>query len=256
MSLLEIRNLSKEFGGVRAINQLDLDVRRGEILGVIGPNGAGKTTLFSMIAGFLSPTSGTIVFDGANITGVAPHKIARRGIVRTFQKTTLWREFTVLDNMQVALHMKSEVGILGSIANLPSVREKENNVLERGIELLRFLGMDHLKDQIAGTLSHGYQKTLSFGIGAATAPPLVLLDEPVCALNPERVRHIMGLIGYLREAGSTVMIIEHHMKAIFGVCDRIVVINYGNKIAEGRPSEIKEDSVVISAYLGVKKGVA
>lgn len=256
MSLLEIINLSKEFGGVQAINQLHLDVRRGEILGVIGPNGAGKTTLFSMIAGFLSPTSGKIVFDGANITGVAPHKIARRGIVRTFQKTTLWREFTVLDNMQIALHMKSEVGIPEAIANLPSVRQKESNVRERGMELLRFLGMDHLKDQIAGTLSHGYQKTLSFGIGVATAPPLVLLDEPVCTLNPERVKHIMRLIGYLREAGSTVMIIEHHMKAIFGVCDRIVVINYGNKIAEGSPAEIKEDPVVISAYLGVKKGVA
>ena len=256
MSLLEIRNLSKEFGGLRAINKLDLDVQRGEILGVIGPNGAGKTTLFSVITGFLSSTSGTIVFDGENITGLAPHKIARRGIVRTFQKISLWRDFTVLDNMQVALHMKSEVGIPGSIANPPSIRKKEENVLERGMELLRFLGMDHLKDQVAGTLSHGYQKTLSFGIGAATAPPLVLLDEPVCALNPERVKNIMGLIRYLRDAGTTVMIIEHHMKAIFGVCDRIVVINYGNKIAEGRPSEIKEDPIVVSAYLGVKKRVA
>ena len=254
-TLLGIQKLTKNFGGLRAIDELDLDVRQGEILGVIGPNGAGKTTLFNVISGFLHPTGGRVMFKGEDITGLKPHVIAQKGIVRTFQLMTLWANFSVMDTMRLALHMKSRLGFLGALLNTPPARRKEKGIDKVAMEILRFVGMDHLKDQVARTLSHGYQRTLSLAIGMATGAPLLLLDEPVTALSPERVNNILNLVKRLREAGSTVMIIEHNMRAIFNVCDRITVINYGTKIAEGTPSEVKEDPVVISAYLGVKKGV-
>lgn len=255
MALLELRGVTKCFGGLVAVDKVDLDVEEGEILGVIGPNGAGKTTLFNMISGFLQPTGGRVMFKGEDITGLKPHVIAQKGIVRTFQLMTLWADFSVMGTIRVALHMKSGVGFFGAVLNTRSVRKKERQVDERAMEILRFVGMEHLKDQVARTLSHGWQRTLSLCIGIATSPPLLLLDEPVTALSPERVNTILDLVRRLRDAGNTVMIIEHNMRAIFDVCDRIAVINYGNKIAEGTPSEIKCDPVVISAYLGVKKDV-
>lgn len=255
MALLEIRKLTKDFGGLRAIDELDLDVHDGEILGVIGPNGAGKTTLFNVISGFLPATAGRVMFNGEDITGLKPHVIAQKGIVRTFQLIALWADFTVMDTMRVALHMKSRLGFFGAMLNTPPARRKEKGIDKVAMEILRFVGMDHLKDQVARTLSHGYQRILSLAIGMASGAPLLLLDEPVTALSPERVNNILDLVKQLREAGSTVMIIEHNMRAIFNVCDRITVINYGTKIAEGTPSQVKEDPVVISAYLGVKKGV-
>lgn len=256
MALLELKGVTKAFGGMVVVNNLDLQVKQGEILGVIGPNGAGKTTLFNMISGFLPPTAGKVIFKGENIAGFKPHIIAKKGIVRTFQLMNLWRDFTVMDTMRIALHMKSGVGFLGAVFNTPLTRRKERNVDERAMEVLRFLGMDHLKDRIARTLSHGYQRTLSLGIAVATAPPLLLLDEPVTALSAERTNNILDLIKQLRDTGSTVMVIEHNMRAIFYICDRIAVMNYGTKIAEGIPSEVREDPVVVSAYLGVRKSVA
>jgi len=256
MVILELKGVTKAFGGAIVVNNLDLQVNQGEILGLIGPNGAGKTTLFNVISGFLPPTSGKVIFKGENIAGFPPHIIAKKGIVRTFQLMNLWRDFTVMDTMRIALHMKCGVGFWGAVFNTPSIRRKERNVEEKAIEILKFLGMDHLKDRIAKTLSHGYQRTLSLGIAVATAPPLLLLDEPVTALNPERTNNILELVKRLRDAGSTVMIIEHNMRAIFYVCDRIAVMNYGIKIAEGIPSEVRDDPVVVSAYLGVKKHVA
>jgi len=256
MALLELKGVTKAFGGMVVVNNLDLQVNQGEILGVIGPNGAGKTTLFNMISGFLPPTAGKVIFKGENIAGFKPHIIAKKGIVRTFQLMNLWRDFTVMDTMRIAIHMKSGVGFLGAVFNTPLTRRKERNVDERAMEVLRFLGMDHLKDRIARTLSHGYQRTLSLGIAVATAPPLLLLDEPVTALSAERTNNILDLVKQLRDAGSTVMVIEHNMRAIFYICDRIAVMNYGTKIAEGIPSEVREDPVVVSAYLGVRKSVA
>jgi branched-chain amino acid transport system ATP-binding protein len=256
MAILELKGVTKAFGGAIVVNNLDLQVNQGEILGLIGPNGAGKTTLFNIISGFLPLTSGKVIFKGENIAGFRPHIIAKKGIVRTFQLMNLWRDFTIMDTMRIALHMKSGVGFLGAVFDTPSTRRKERDVDEKAMEILKFLGMDNLKDRIAKTLSHGYQRTLSLGIAVATAPPLLLLDEPVTALNPERTNNILELVKQLRNAGSTVMIIEHNMRAIFYVCDRIAVMNYGIKIAEGIPSEVRDDPVVVSAYLGVKKHVA
>lgn len=253
--LLEVKGLTKRFGGLTALADLDLNVQKGEILGLIGPNGAGKTTFFNVITGVLPPTSGKIMFKEENITGLKPHVIAQKGIARTFQHLILWQDLNVIDSMRVALNMTSGVGFWGALFGTSSTRRKEKNVDECAMEILRFVGMDHLKDQVAGTLSHGYQRTLSLAIGMAISPPLLLLDEPVTALSPERTNNILNLVKQLRDEGSTVMIIEHNMTAIFNVCDRIVAINYGRKIAEGTPSEIKEDPVVISAYLGVRKGV-
>lgn len=255
MALLEIRGITKDFGGLRAIDGLDVDVYEGEILGLIGPNGAGKTTLFNVISGFLRPTGGKLIFKGEDITGLKPHVIAQKGIVRTFQLIHLWRKLTVMDTMRVALDMRSGVGFFEAMFNTPAARAKEKKVDERAMEVLKFVGMDHLTHQIAKTLSHGYQRTLSLAIGVGTSPTLMLLDEPVTALSPERTDSILDLIKQLRNAGSTILFIEHNMRAIFNICDRVVVVNSGIKIAEGPPSKIRDDPVVVSAYLGVRKGV-
>jgi branched-chain amino acid transport system ATP-binding protein len=255
VALLELEGVRKTFGGLVAVNKVDLQVNQGEILGLIGPNGAGKTTIFNLISGFLRPDGGKIVFKGENILGLPPHVVAKKGIVRTFQLLNLWNDFTVMEAIRVALHMKSGVGFFGTLFNTPSSRKKEKAVDETAMKILGFLGMAHLKNQVTNTLSHGWQRTLSLGVCVATGPPLLLLDEPVTALSPERTTIILNLVKQLRDQGSTVMIIEHNMRAIFYVCDRIAVIHAGSKIAEGTPNEIRENPAVIDAYLGMKKSV-
>jgi len=256
MPLLELRGLTKHFGGLVALYDLHLDVTEGEILGIIGPNGAGKTTVFNLISGVYKPTRGRVVFKGRDITGLRPDKIARRGIVRTFQNIALWQDLTVMDTMRAACHLVSGTDFFGTFLNTPANLRKEKIVDEKALEILRFVGMDHLKDQVAETTSHGYQRLLSIAIGLASKPSLLLLDEPVTALSPERVVAIMNLIRKIREEGTTVVIIEHNMRAIFGVCDRLAVLNYGAKIAEGSPAEIRENKDVIVAYSGARKDVS
>jgi len=256
MPLLELKGLTKHFGGLVAVSDLHLDVTEGEILGIIGPNGAGKTTLFNIISGVYQPTRGRVIFKGKNITGRRPDQIARRGLVRTFQDLSVWQGLTVMDSMRAACHMVSGIGFFGTFFNTPHTRRNERAVDERAMEILRFVGMDHLKNQAAETTSHGWQRTLSLATGLASRPSLLLLDEPVTGLSPERVTAIMSLIDRVREQGTTIVIIEHNMRAIFGTCDRLVVLNYGTKIAEGSPPEIRENKDVIAAYLGATKGVS
>jgi len=250
MPLLEVNNITKSFGGIRALNTVSLNVNQGEILGLIGPNGSGKTTLFNIITGFYRCDNGKVLFKGEDITGQSSHIIAQKGIVRTFQHLALWRDLSAFDNVRIALLTRFGLSIFGSLFNTPSYRRKKKKIAEEAMVILQFVGMEQHKDQKADTLSHGYQRTLSLAIGLATRPPLLLLDEPITALNPERVKHIMSLLNRLREQGSTILIIEHNMRAIFNTCDRIVVLNAGKNIAEGTPQEIRENKEVITAYLG------
>jgi len=248
--LLEVRNITKRFGGLIAVSQLTFDLHQGEILGLIGPNGAGKTTLFNVITGFYSPTEGKVFYKGKDITGLKPHKLVQKGIARSFQLTTLFDNFSVLQNVAMSQHLHTEVSFLGSLFHTPGNREKEKATEMRTMELLKLTGLDTQRDVLAKNLSHGYQKTLNFTITVGTDPELLMLDEPLCALNPERITAIQRLIFTVRDKGITILIIEHNMKALFPICDRIMVLDAGMKIAEGTPKEIGVNPEVIRAYLG------
>ena len=250
MVLLEIRDITKNFGGLRALKDVELDVQEGTILGLIGPNGAGKSTLFNAITGVYRPDRGRVIFNGEDITGLPPHVIAQKGLRRTFQFGHLWESFTVMASMRMAFRFAPKIGFWGSFLRTPSAQRKEREIDQKVLEILRFVGMEDRIHQRADTLSHGYQKTLSLAIALATNSRLLLLDEPVAALNPERVTVILDLIKKVRENGTTVMVIEHNMKALFSICDRVAVLNFGTKITEGTPEEVRENKDVIEAYLG------
>ena len=234
--LLETQNLNKRFGGLKAVSKMDLVVHPGEILGLIGPNGAGKTTVFNLISGFLRPDSGLIYFQGEEITRVKAHEICRKGIARTFQLVKPFSKMTILKNIQVSALSKSD-----------SVKKAELIALE----ILNFLNLSPLKEKIAGELPVGYLKLLEVAKALATKPKLLLLDEPIAGLNPSEVVRFMEVIRRIRELGITIFLVEHVMKAIMPLCDRVVVMHYGEKIAEGPPGEIAKDPTVIQAYLGV-----
>lgn len=256
MPLLEIQNLTMSFGGLNALDRLNLDIYEGQILGIIGPNGAGKTTLFNAITGFLPPTKGRITFRGENISGLRPHRIAKKGIIRSFQLTGVFGQLTVLDNMRIGFHLSAKANFFKTIIKSPSVRRREADIDRRAMEILSLMGMDHLKDQLASELSHGYHKSLTVAIPLAARPQLLLLDEPVTLLDAERVKAMLGFIREMRNRGVTTVVVEHHMKTIFGLCDRIVVLDHGMKLAEGLPEAIRTDKEVIAAYLGEKTDAA
>jgi branched-chain amino acid transport system ATP-binding protein len=256
MPLLEIRNLTKSFGGLNALDRLNLDIYEGEILGVIGPNGAGKTTLFNVMTGFLRPTRGTITFRGGNIAGLPPHRIAKKGIIRSFQLTGVFGQLTVLDNMRIGFHLSFKTNFRTLLLNRSSGRGEETDIDRKAMEILSLMGMDHLKSQLASELSHGYHKCLTVAIPLAASPQLLLLDEPVTLLDAERMAAMAGFIHKMRDRGVTIVIVEHHMKTIFGICERIVVLDHGMKLAEGLPEEIRMNKEVIAAYLGEKKDAA
>lgn len=255
MTVLEIRGLAKNFGGLAAVNDLDLDVQSGEMLGLIGPNGAGKTTVFNLITGFFPPSRGRITFKGEDITGYKPHLIAQKGIVRTFQLTTLFETRTVLENMLIAFHLESRFGFWTAIFNSSATREREEEILGKAMEILDFMRLSHLKDEVASNLPHGHQRSLGIALAMAVSPELMLLDEPVTGMNPDETIAMMDLISKIRERGVTILLVEHDMRAVMGLCERITVLNFGKKIAEGTPDEIRENRDVIEAYLGVKRDV-
>ena len=251
--MLEIRELTKYFGGLTAVNQLDLDVSRGEMVGLIGPNGAGKTTVFNLLTGFLRPTKGKVLFKGKDITGQKPHFIAKTGMIRTFQATSVFPEFSVLQNIMAACHLKPKVSFWEAILHTSSSRKKRERILERALEIIRFAGLDAAKDQLARSLPHGYKRILGIAVSMAPDPQLLLLDEPLSGMNAEEVNDAVALIRKIWERGTTVLLIEHNMRAAMNLCQRIIVLEMGMKIAEGSPEEIRANKQVIQAYLGIGK---
>jgi branched-chain amino acid transport system ATP-binding protein len=257
MALLEVRGLTKNFGGLAAVHELDFNVNEGEILGIIGPNGAGKSTVFNMICGSIKPTRGTMTFQNENITRLPPHKIAKRGITRLFQGNILFHNFSVVKNVLAGLHLHTNLGLFGFLFGSSSAHRREKIIYSKAMDLLQFVGLADEADRIASSQPHGNQRQLCLAIALAAEPKLLLLDEPVTGMNDKEVSGMLDMIKTLRdEKGITCIVVEHNMKAVMGLCDRIIAISYGRKIAEGTPKEISSNPAVIEAYLGAEQDVA
>jgi branched-chain amino acid transport system ATP-binding protein len=250
LALLEVKGLTKYFSGLLAVDSLDFYVNKGDLLGLIGPNGAGKTTVFNMIAGVLRPTSGRIIFKGKEVTGLTPHTIAEIGIVRTFQLTTLFSEFSVLENVSMGLHLHTKLGLWEVLLNTFHSRKTEENSKRQAIEILKRLGIERLEHEIAGNLPHGYQRLLQLAMALATQAEVLMLDEPVTGMNWGESMALMELVKKIQEMGSTIILVEHNIRVVMGYCNRIVVLDHGKKIAEGSPEEVSRNETVIEAYLG------
>jgi branched-chain amino acid transport system ATP-binding protein len=249
--LLIVDSVRKEFGGLLAVSDLDFTIPVGSIVSLIGPNGAGKTTLFNMLTGVYKPTSGRIVFDGTDVTGKPPHAITKLGIGRTFQNIRLFPQMTALENVLVGMHSRLKGGILGSIFGTPRVRREEREAHEKGRALLRYAGLGRVDDELAENLSYGDQRRLELARALATEPKLLLLDEPTAGMNPQETAAFTAFLAKLRtERPITILLIEHDMKVVMGISERVTVLDYGEKIAEGTPNEIQKNERVIEAYLG------
>jgi len=250
MSLLEVRNLCKAFGGLNAVQNVRFDLQEGEILALIGPNGAGKTTTFNMIAGSLPATSGSVSFRGSDLIGMKPEQIAKQGIARTYQITAIFFGLSVFENVLIATHRLQTATILDSLFYTRRYFREERAIREKAHEILKFVGLGHLEEQTACNLAYGQQRLLEIAIALATEPTLLLLDEPAAGLNPEETVGLNALIRKIRDNSITILLIEHNMRLVMDISDRIIVLDHGIMIAEGLPHEISNNPKVVEAYLG------
>jgi branched-chain amino acid transport system ATP-binding protein len=250
MAILDVQELTKRFGGLTAVNSVSFSVEEGAILSVIGPNGAGKSTLFKLICSFVTPTSGRVKFNGQTITGRPPHEVARLGVVRTFQETTIFKEMTALQNVIVAHQLRSRATSLGIYFSSVAARADELRFRLSASEILDYLGLGAVKQMVARNLPHGHLRALGIAVAMAAEPKVLLLDEPFAGMNVEETEAAVRLVRGIQERGVTVVLVEHDMSAVMRISDKIVVLNFGTKIAEGTPSEIQRNEAVIGAYLG------
>ena len=247
MAILEVENVTKQFGGLMALDDVSFQIEEGEIRGLIGPNGAGKTTMFKNIAGFQAPTKGSITYQGNNIEGKKPHVIAEMGVVRTFQETTLFKEFSVFENALIGAHINARTDIFSAVLRLD--RRKQDAAKDKVMEVLQFMGLADRGDQLASELPLGMQRALGMTIALVSEPKLMLMDEPFAGMNAEETNHMMDLTRKVHESGVTIILVEHDMKAVMGLCSYLTVLNFGQVLAHGTPDEVRNDEKVIEAYL-------